>query len=1205
MKRSRISVLLLLAALCVPAVSLKAATVWNGGSEVTVADLLDGTYWSNGTPTKENPGTITSATVTNSNQFTPAGYQNAAVDLTLGQDSVVNLPSGFVPFKGLSGSGPALFNLTMTDNAQLNVTGNFWGGNNDTGPNSQIEGETYCANLTFGGNSVTTISGEWWVAMSAKSHIIVKDNAQVISNSGNSGIGWGGSSAGSLLELQGGLIQAPSFYIGQSGTNQTFQHTGGELKVTNFVLGSWSADPIPTPNLTRQYYLSGSGSTLTATGNIYNSGLIEIKDGATANVENYTGKGTLTVKDSAAMTVKTYNSVGENESIEAGGTLNVTTFNGQAGNFGINGGTVNIANLNIGNKADASGAVTLASGELNVTNTFLMGNTANGTGTFTQTGGVMNYTGVDNASPRILLSTQAGAKSVMNLSGGSFNITPAAGTFYMADNDDGTAEVNISGTAALSTQEVRVGQHGLATVNMSGGTWTTNGKTFYIGYMDQVAHGVVNLSGTAELTTGNFRPGYTGVGGADTATGELTMSGNSKLTVNGTFYTFDNVQKANSPGLAKMTLSDNAQVYVSGNFWGGTNSNTNYTAPREGEDYAEYFTFGGDSSFSCNEWWVAMSAKTYAVIKDNATVTSRGGNSGLGWGIGSKDSVLDQTGGTLTSPSFYLGNETTSTMNLSGGTANLTVVYGGDKATGVGILNISGTGKLQTTTYALGSAESSDLNMTGGTADITTLNVSNGAGTGTITLNGESAKLNVGSLDLGRNTGSAALTIQNGTLTVSTSANMASNTGAVTVTQSGGKFESTVDVEAARAAGSSITMDLSGGEFITKEFRVATRGNAEMNLSGTANLKTTGAFYPAYNSASSETASATLNMSGDSKLNVNDAFIPFRGNDVSNYSGPGYFNMTLDGNADVYVSGNYWGGSNDEGNYATVPEGKDYALEMVYKGNSKFSCNEWWAAMSAKTHILIADNASVISRGGNSGLAWGIGADNSVLEMTGGTLQAPTFKNGNGDGHPATVLQSGGTSTFNAYENYALSTTELSGTAKMQVQSLKNTGTFTLAGGDLYATAIDTSKTLTVTPSGSLQVGTINPTQAETLTITGSDKLELNGQLVLDVFSQNEIDQINFASGTPIYGSSATLALNLVHPDDFDPFQITTLQISDLGTDALNVRILGRDDLAAWMIGSDAVAFASSSAIPEPATWALLLLGFGLLLKAVPSRKKA
>ena len=264
MKRSRISVLLLLAALCVPAVSLKAATVWNGGSEVTVADLLDGSYWSDGTPTKENPGTITSATVTNSNQFTPAGYQNAAVDLTFGQDSVVNLPGGFVPFKGLAGSGPALFNLTMTDNAQLNVTGNFWGGNNDTGPNSQIEGETYCANLTFGGNSVTTISGEWWVAMSAKSHIIVKDNAQVISTSGNSGIGWGGSSAGSLLELQGGLIQAPTFYIGQSGSNQIFQHTGGELKVTNFVLGSWSADPIPTPNLTRQYYLSGSGSTLTA-----------------------------------------------------------------------------------------------------------------------------------------------------------------------------------------------------------------------------------------------------------------------------------------------------------------------------------------------------------------------------------------------------------------------------------------------------------------------------------------------------------------------------------------------------------------------------------------------------------------------------------------------------------------------------------------------------------------------------------------------------------------------------------------------------------------------------------------------------------------------------------------------------------------------------------------------------------------------------
>ncbi|MDO4858772.1 MAG: PEP-CTERM sorting domain-containing protein [Thermoguttaceae bacterium] len=155
----------------------------------------------------------------------------------------------------------------------------------------------------------------------------------------------------------------------------------------------------------------------------------------------------------------------------------------------------------------------------------------------------------------------------------------------------------------------------------------------------------------------------------------------------------------------------------------------------------------------------------------------------------------------------------------------------------------------------------------------------------------------------------------------------------------------------------------------------------------------------------------------------------------------------------------------------------------------------------------------------------------------------------------------------------------------------------------MYATAIDTSKQLTVTPSGSLQVGTINPTQAETLTITGSDKLELNGQLVLDVFSQNEIDQINFASGTPIYGSSATLALNLVYPDQFDPSGVYTLQISDLGSDALNVRILGRNDLVGWMLGTDSVIFGSANSLPEPGTWALLLLGFGVMLTWKRPRK--
>ena len=49
--------------------------------------------------------------------------------------------------------------------------------------------------------------------------------------------------------------------------------------------------------------------------------------------------------------------------------------------------------------------------------------------------------------------------------------------------------------------------------------------------------------------------------------------------------------------------------------------------------------------------------------------------------------------------------------------------------------------------------------------------------------------------------------------------------------------------------------------------------------------------------------------------------------------------------------------------------------------------------MSAKANVLIEDNAHVYSGGGNSGIGWAAGSEQSLLNMTGGTLVVNAWNN--------------------------------------------------------------------------------------------------------------------------------------------------------------------------------------------------------------------
>ncbi|MDO4630364.1 MAG: hypothetical protein Q4C70_14390, partial [Planctomycetia bacterium] len=205
----------------------EAATVWNGGN-VEVTNPLDVSYWDSGVPTKDNPGTITDATITVGQAFNPIATAGDTLDLTLAGTTQFTVSGNFVPFTNLTGTG--YLGLTLTDTAKMTVNGDFWTGSNTYEGRTPIDGEDYMAELTFGDNSELLVTGEWWVAMSAKTHIVIKDNAKITAQTNNSGIGWNGTADGSLIEMSGGELNAVNFRVGDSGGSiATMMQTGGTL----------------------------------------------------------------------------------------------------------------------------------------------------------------------------------------------------------------------------------------------------------------------------------------------------------------------------------------------------------------------------------------------------------------------------------------------------------------------------------------------------------------------------------------------------------------------------------------------------------------------------------------------------------------------------------------------------------------------------------------------------------------------------------------------------------------------------------------------------------------------------------------------------------------------------------------------------------------------------------------------------------------
>ena len=506
--------------------------------------------------------------------------------------------------------------------------------------------------------------------------------------------------------------------------------------------------------------------------------------------------------------------------------------------------------------------------------------------------------------------------------------------------------------------------------------------------------GVIN-EGTIGVSNTNYRPG---AAGQDVV---LTFGGTSQTSIDGPFIPLGNLNS----GMASFTfeVTDSATVTASGNFWGGTNAASTFS-PTHGNFFplVQYYT--GNSSFSAGEWWTAMSARSYILIADNASVESRSGNSGIGWNASSHRSVLEMAdNGKLSMVNAEFRNGTVNMYNASSTTLSGTLkiyegssrVYLFDQAK----LTVSGETNIYNGSVALNPRDESEVSMK-------TVVVYDNAG---IVLTGDSKLTNT---QLRINNPAQVSVTENATLTTDGTTYIGYDAAGAVFNQTGGTVNANGTTYFSWHADS--TVNLSGGQFLVNGTIYGSDQNervGNVNMSGDAYLKATtmawgqhginninmtdnsvmeaNTFHLAYHCDAPDTSETHLVMSGNSKVIATGGVTPFYG--VNSTDAHAYATVVMKDNSVFTVAGNFWGGKNNTNGVLPI-DGKDYPLEMTFQHNSTFDVqNEWWVAMSAKANILIEDNARVFAGTGNSGLGWDATGEGSLTTMTGGFLQVNTW----------------------------------------------------------------------------------------------------------------------------------------------------------------------------------------------------------------------
>jgi fibronectin-binding autotransporter adhesin len=487
-------------------------------------------------------------------------------------------------------------------------------------------------------------------------------------------------------------------------------------------------------------------------------------------------------------------------------------------------------------------------------------------------------------------------------------------------------------------------------------------------------------------------------------------------------------------------------------------------------------------------------------IFNGATVTFGAGDSytgafnwfnGLGVGNGTTG-TLNITGGTLTTGAWYVGHQTNGTINLSGGTlnANGNQMYFGwthsatMNITG-GTLNMTGSG-----TYNIGLGAQSFINVTnGGTANFAgNINLVNNSqlniNGGTVTINsGNSGQQIVaqygGSINqtagtttvgtnlwLGANGTTGTLNLSGGTWSQNNFLRLGFNSsGTGIINQSGGTFEmgSTFDAW----GGSKSSYNLNGGTFRVTGTNVAINNSGsgmDFNItgsSGNVTMDTTTNNFTVLNTSTFNNAAATLTKTGTGKLTFSNASqLDIRNGALSMQAGT------------IETAGTLTIGSSSGTATATMTNG---TLRTGYLG-----AGANFAVGNGGTGSLTQSGGTVdVGSQANTLIGWNAGGTGTYT-LNGGTYSGYSGVTNNTyigfSGGTGTVNVNGG--TFSAYNLIVGGNSAASGTLNL------NGGTVSLANADGFY--VSSNGTLNLNSGGSLPSANLRVVNGGILNFNGS-----------------------------------------------------------------------------------------------------------------------
>ncbi len=464
---------------------------------------------------------------------------------------------------------------------------------------------------------------------------------------------WIGDGGGGTVTQSGGVLRVGSghLYLGHGGGNGTYTLTGGTLNLNdgnaNLFVGSAGASDGSTGRLVlRGGTMNVYNIFMPYTTNANSTGAL-VLDGGTLTVNGNTIRVTnLTLGEVAGRT--------GSFTLVAGKTLAATTMkvgDAGAGNWTQSGGTANVANLHLGAQSGGNGIYTLTGGSLNVSGPVLDGA---GTGTLQIDGGAF---------------TPSGGVAVDQLKvgiGNPGNHTQSGQLYTVGQLVLGNALYRLTGgTLAVGGM---INEPGTGTLNLDGGTFAPSGAV----NVDQLGVGI-GTAGAHEQTGQDYTAGtltlgagtYTLSGGTLAVGSVANGSGDGILALNGgTLQTTGNV----AADLLQIGVNAPAAHTLSAGVWTIGNLNFGIAA-------------GGAGALTLASGGTLDIAGHIATGAGSGALTLNGGTLAIG--------------GNLAVSEFAVGSGTTAghahaskRYDVSG---NVTV---GDGAGGAGTYRLEGTGEL-------------------------------------------------------------------------------------------------------------------------------------------------------------------------------------------------------------------------------------------------------------------------------------------------------------------------------------------------------------------------------------------------------------------------------------------------------------------------------------------------------------------------------